>query len=97
MKVRLLTEQQSTAGALPAGTEIEHPDAYRLAQLGVAEPIDDEAKEKMAEFEAQQEARRERAAKLRQQIAEQKKADRVASFARKLGVDGPENRKLKTK
>lgn len=26
----------------PAGTEIEHPDAWRLVRLGVAEPADDE-------------------------------------------------------
>lgn len=27
----------------PAGTEIEHPDAWRLVVLGHAEPIDEEA------------------------------------------------------
>lgn len=97
MKVRLTVEQDSTAGKLPAGTEIEHPDAYRLAQLGVAEPIDAEAQTAMAEYEEQRKASQARAAHVRKQIAEQRKADRVDAFARKLGVEGPENRKLKTK
>lgn len=29
----------------PAGTEIDHPDAWRLVHLGVAEPLDEECQE----------------------------------------------------
>jgi hypothetical protein len=33
-------------GVKPAGTIIDHPDAYRLVQLGVAEPADEECEQK---------------------------------------------------
>lgn len=29
----------------PTGTEIEHPDAWRLVRMGVADPVDDECRE----------------------------------------------------
>lgn len=92
MKVRLTKPQTGTAGPLPAGTEIEHADAYRLIELGVAEPLDEEAKAKMQEIAARAEANQERAARARAEIAAAQKADRLARASRV-----PENRKLKTK
>lgn len=96
MKVKLTSDQTGTGGPLPAGTEIEHPDAFRLLQLGIAEPVDEEARNAMAEYEATRKANAERSAQIRADLAARKKAARVDDFARKLGVE-PENRKLKTK
>lgn len=93
MKVRLTKDQSGTTGPLAAGTEIEHADAYRLIQLGVAEPIDDEAKAKMADIEVERKKNEERAARARKDIAAARRADLVA----KHGPGAPENRKLKTK
>lgn len=50
MRVRLIVECDTTGGMQPAGTVIEHPHAYRLCELGFAEPADDEARAKHAEF-----------------------------------------------
>ena len=35
-------EQRS--GLKPAGTEINHPDAFKLVRMGIADPIDDDCK-----------------------------------------------------
>ena len=40
------------------GATIEHPDAYRLVQMGIAEPADDECKEKANRTEEQLKAAR---------------------------------------
>lgn len=48
MKCTLLRDMACTpclehpAGVKPAGTVIDHPDAFRLVQLGCAEPADDQ-------------------------------------------------------
>ncbi len=45
---------------IPAGTEIEHPQAYMLAHAGHAECVDDECREKVKEMDpAQQGAMRQ--------------------------------------
>lgn len=49
MKVRW-TSTENTVHEV--GWEIDHPDAFRLVQLGWAEPIDAEARAKAAEHEA---------------------------------------------
>lgn len=53
MKCRLLIRMEASPSAnLPPGTwyeighEIEHPQAWRLVQQGVAEPVDDECEAK---------------------------------------------------
>lgn len=47
MKAKLLNEEDGGAkGKLPAGTVIDHPDAYKLVLHGVAEPFDDECRKK---------------------------------------------------
>jgi hypothetical protein len=54
MKVRLVTEADSTGGKLPPGTEIDHPEAWLHCLPGflnarpIAEPADDEATAKVA-------------------------------------------------
>ena len=52
MKVRLLTKLDrsgsSNAGTFPVGTEIDHPDAWALANGGHAVAVDDEAKAALA-------------------------------------------------
>lgn len=54
MKIRLIKEADSTDGKLPVGTEIEHPKAWMhclpgfLNSAPIAEPIDEEAKAKVA-------------------------------------------------
>lgn len=51
MKCRLVIElgcvpcDEFPQGKKPAGTVIEHPDAYRLVLKGVAEAVDDECRE----------------------------------------------------
>lgn len=50
MKCRLLVACDTTDGLKEAGTEIEHPHAFRLCELSVAEPADDECRAKFAEF-----------------------------------------------
>ena len=50
MRVRLIVECDTLEGFRGVGFEIEHPDAYRLCELGFAEPVDDEAKAAFAEF-----------------------------------------------
>ena len=42
MKCKLLVDQEGLTGPLLAGEVIEHRDAFRLVELGVAEPADDE-------------------------------------------------------
>lgn len=47
MKAVLVREMRRTDKTLsPAGTVIDHPDAYKLVRLGVAEPADDECRER---------------------------------------------------
>jgi len=93
MKIKLTKAQTGAAGPLAVGAEIEHADAYRLIQLGVAEPLDEEAVAKMVELEAQQKLSQERAAQMRQEIAAQRRAE----LAAKHGPGAPQNRKLNTK
>lgn len=46
MKAQITKSGQSgPGGPVEVGTLIEHPKAYRLVQLGVAEPADDECRE----------------------------------------------------
>lgn len=44
MKCRLLSDGQTRDGVLPAGSEIDHPEAFRLVQCGKAEPADEECR-----------------------------------------------------
>ena len=37
---------------IPAGTEIEHPDAWRLCSIGRAVPADDECKNQLLKFQS---------------------------------------------
>lgn len=54
MKAKLLRDMRSSKRDAqsgrrepqPAGTIVDHPDAYRLVQMGVAEPFDDECRSK---------------------------------------------------
>lgn len=57
MKAKLLSTRRPTSrtdpalivdGLLPAGTEIDHPDAYNLVRMGIAFPADDECREALA-------------------------------------------------
>lgn len=41
MKVRLLKDVDTLGGKMPAGTIIEHADAFLLVTLGTAEPVED--------------------------------------------------------
>jgi len=49
---------------VPEGTEIEHPDAYRLVQMGVALPVDDDCAEMANMTEEQHRAARQAYARL---------------------------------
>ena len=51
MKCKLLYEStenvptlQYPTGVIPAGSVIEHPDAFHLVRMGIAEPVDDECR-----------------------------------------------------
>lgn len=50
MRVRLIVECDTEHGKQGPGFEIEGPHAYRLCELALAEPADDEAKAAFAEF-----------------------------------------------
>lgn len=60
MKARLLVQldgdhtTERPDGIYPAGTIIDHPDAYRLVRLGAAAPADEECMEKAAMSDSQQ-------------------------------------------
>ena len=47
MKAKLTKDRESPTGPLPAGTVIDDPQAYRLCQLGIAEPADEECRAKL--------------------------------------------------
>jgi len=71
MLVRIIADgiQHANGTPCPKGTEIEHPDAWRLCGPGprnappIAEPVDDEAKQKVAD------RRKEREPVVRQHLA----------------------------
>lgn len=50
MRVRLIVECDTESGKQQPGFEIEGPHAYRLCELSLAEPVDDEAKAAFAGF-----------------------------------------------
>lgn len=47
MQVKFLEPMDTEAGRLPAGTLVDHPDCFLLADLGHAAPVDDEAAESL--------------------------------------------------
>jgi len=49
MKCRTLVDMPNRGGVMPAGAEIEHPQAFRLVQQGMAEPADDECRERVGQ------------------------------------------------
>lgn len=57
MIAKTLRATEGKSGIIPAGTEIVHPDAYKLVLLGVAEPVDKDCRVKLAEIEQQKIAR----------------------------------------
>lgn len=69
MRVRTLVETEGPNGLRPAGEEIIHPDAWRLCEMGIAEPVDGQAKEKMEEIAAQKAKRAEVVAARRARMA----------------------------
>jgi hypothetical protein len=75
VRVRLLRGADSENGWLEAGTEIEHPDAYRLCAAGLAEPLDEEAKQAAASF-----------LHLDRKLAAMRAADDLAARARTLAA-----------
>ena len=50
MRVRLIVECDTESGKQGPGFEIEGPHAFRLCELALAEPVDDEAKAAFAEY-----------------------------------------------
>ena len=66
MKCRLLIEmgcqpcEDFPEGTKPAGTEIEHPQAYMLVEMGVAEAVDEECRLKAPATPAQAADRQDR-------------------------------------
>ena len=91
MRVRMIDACDTTHGPEPAGYEVDHPDAYRLCELGVAEPLDDEAKAAVASWQERQKVIAARQAKLfeaQRALEEQKQATeqekRTADFERLL-------------
>lgn len=65
MKVRWTSTEDDQH---PVGWEVDDPNAFRLCELGLAEPVDDEAKAKWAEREKYLEKMRNN---LRRQAEEQ--------------------------
>lgn len=49
MKCRTLVDMPNRGGVLPAGAEIEHPQAFRLVQQGIAEALDDECRQRVGQ------------------------------------------------
>lgn len=47
MKCTLKQDRTGPTGLMPAGTVITDPHAYRLCQLGIADPADDECRAKL--------------------------------------------------
>lgn len=82
MKVRTTKETELEHGIRPVGTEIDHPESWRLCEMGVAEPIDDEAKAKWAEREVHLEKTRANiraAAESAKQQAAEEEAEQTAA------------------
>lgn len=50
MRVRLIVACDTESGQQEPGFEIEGPHAYRLCELSLAEPVDDEARAALASF-----------------------------------------------
>lgn len=50
MQVKFLTTVDTEAGLLPAGTIVDHPDCYLLADLGLAVEHDEEATAALAKW-----------------------------------------------
>lgn len=46
--MRCIPSKEFPSGEKPSGTLIDHPEAYRLVQMGVALPADDECEQKAA-------------------------------------------------
>ena len=93
MLVRLLKNTDTTAGPKKAGDEIEHPDSHYLCQLGIAEPVDDAAKQKHAVFMEMKERRAAAMRKHRDEIYQAKLAERAErkvnrqkKFAKKIAI-----------
>ncbi len=84
MKVRIIKEN---SGNHPIGAVLEGPDTHWLCQLdmGIAEPVDDEAKAKHAVHLKQMEDRRKRIEKLAEiaqvEADNKAKAERAADLA----------------
>jgi hypothetical protein len=80
MKVRWTSTENTTH---EVGWEIDHPDARFLLQLGVAEPLDDEAKAAFAEQEKYREKlRRNLAAAAERLVAQTKEQEQAAETAK---------------
>lgn len=89
MLVRLVKEAEGSDGVLPVGTTIEHPDAWvhclpgHLNSDPIAEPVDDEAKDRVAKEQAK------RGIKLRELAAIVKRPGQTADakqFNKELAV-----------
>lgn len=52
MLVKFLSATETEAGKLPAGTIVDHPDCFLLADLGLAVEHDEEAAAKLKEWRA---------------------------------------------
>lgn len=52
MRVRFLAPTDTDAGRLPAGTVVEHPDCFLLADLGLAVDFDEEATKALEKWRA---------------------------------------------
>jgi len=79
VKVRITKENDGLA----VGTEMEGPQTHLLCELGIAEPIDDEARQKFAEFTARKDRlRRQMAEHARRVNAQQEQEQKQAEKAR---------------
>lgn len=77
MKCRLTEDREGVDGPLPKGTEIEHPHAFRLVELGHAEPADEECAAVIEASAARRAGYRERLLQENLAKAEQDKAARA--------------------
>lgn len=59
MIVKTTKPTEGKNGIIPAGTVISAPDAYRLVQVGVADPEDGECVDKLKEIEVKRAAKQE--------------------------------------
>ena len=93
MRVRYLKDTDTEYGPKKAGDELEHPAAFYLCQLGIAEPVDEPAKAKHAEWLEASSRRKKAAAKRRDEIYAAKIAERAENkkvrqkkFAKKIAI-----------